>query len=435
MALTKNARIEAYINDVCSQIKFREVHPEIKLELEAHIHDIVNDYLSKDFSEDEAVDKAIAQMGQAAIVGKQLNKIHKAKPEWSILSISLFFVITGLLSMFFIEKQGLFTTTPIHIFICSLVYTIIGVVITTVLYLFDYRKLELYSKQIYLSTILILVFVIIFGQRVNGKPYLDLGLISIDIVKISPILFSISLAGILKKWIWNKPKKFFQGLLLCVIPLILILSGGSITASIIYTMTCITLMIVSGAGKRTFLLMLGLLSGMIIPAVTIYPFKLAGLIEFINPGSQTFSNGYINNQLSLLINSSGPFGQGFTLKSNIMPPGLHTEFIFSYMVFTFGWIAIGILAALAVIFIIRMSHVARIAKNNYAKMLISGFITIFVIQFLWNILMNLGFAPISEVDLPFISFGGSQLIFNAAMLGVISSIYRRRNISQTLIGS
>ncbi|MEW6624523.1 MAG: FtsW/RodA/SpoVE family cell cycle protein [Bacillota bacterium] len=68
-------------------------------------------------------------------------------------------------------------------------------------------------------------------------------------------------------------------------------------------------------------------------------------------------------------------------------------------------------------------------KNSYARLLISGFVVIFAIQFLWNMAMNLGLAPISEVGLPFISYGGSQLTINAFAKGIILSIYRRKNLS------
>jgi cell division protein FtsW (lipid II flippase) len=116
-------------------------------------------------------------------------------------------------------------------------------------------------------------------------------------------------------------------------------------------------------------------------------------------------------------------------------PGLHTDFVFSYLTFTFGWIAGGVLAALAVIFIIRTAAIARLVKSPYARLLVSGIAAIFTVQFLWNILMNMGLAPLSGVGLPFISYGGSQLLFNAAAMGIVSSAYRRRNISKTIINS
>lgn len=271
-------------------------------------------------------------------------------------------------------------------------------------------------EPIYLGTVLMLFLTIIFGRDVNGKPYLSIGAISFYIVEISPLLFCLALAGILNKWDWNKPKKLFMGLLLCALPLVLIFACPSFSAGVIYSTTCITLMVVSGAGRRNSILLAGLMSGIIMLPFINAPQKLKGSLAFINP----------------VIGSSGLFGKGLSLKPQFMP-GLHTDFIFSYITFTFGWIAGGVLAALVVMFIIRMTRIAAVAKNNYAKLLTSGFVAIFAVQFLWNILMNLGFAPISGVGLPFISYGGSQLIFNAAALGVILSIYRRRNISKILI--
>ncbi|ACV62996.1 Cell division membrane protein-like protein [Desulfofarcimen acetoxidans DSM 771] len=429
MVITENDKIMAYINDVCSQIKFREVHNEIKIELISHFQEIVEGYLLDGFSENEVVSKAINQMGSAEIVGKQLNKVHKPKPEWSILSISLIFVSLGLLAMHFIEKQGLFTATPIPIFTRSLIFIIIGAVIGTGLYFFDYRKLEPYSKHIYLVSVLTLVIVIILGQRFNDNLYLRIGPLYLNIVDISPLLLSIALSGIFNNWDWNKPKKLFQGLLLCVVPLILILVIGSMSNSIIYSITCIILMIVSGARYRNSLVYIGIVSGMMIMlSIISTPYRL-----FINPEKEFLGSGW-TIQLSKLISNSGLYGHGFTQKlKNI--PYLHTDFMFSYITVTFGWIVGSVLAALVVIYIIRISSIISVVKNNYARLLISGFVTIFALQFLWNIFMNLGLAPISGVGLPFMSFGGTPLIFNAAILGIISSIYRRRYVSKTVINN
>jgi len=75
-----------------------------------------------------------------------------------------------------------------------------------------------------------------------------------------------------------------------------------------------------------------------------------------------------------------------------------------------------------------MTYIIMVVKDNYAKRLLIGFVSIFVAQFLWNISMNLGLAPISGVGLLFISFGGSQMIFSAAVLGIMLSVYKLRNI-------
>ncbi|MEW5954858.1 MAG: permease prefix domain 1-containing protein [Bacillota bacterium] len=113
MFLNQNNKVQLYLDDICSQIRFREAHQEIRLEIESHIQIKIQELLVKGLTEDEAVDQAISQMGEATLVGKQLNTVHQSKPEWSIIILSLLFISLGLLSMVLIGKQGLSMGVPI----------------------------------------------------------------------------------------------------------------------------------------------------------------------------------------------------------------------------------------------------------------------------------------------------------------------------------
>jgi rod shape determining protein RodA len=425
MGVVNNDKIQAYINSVCSQIKFRAVHHEIRLELETHFNELIEEYLEEGLSEDAAVNKAIAQMGSADIVGQQLNRIHRPKPDWSLLLLSFVLINMGLAAMYFLEKYNL-SHSP-SIFSKSLVYAFIGGAALVGLYFFDYRKMERHSHKIYGGTLVLLACTMLFGITVNGQRiYLSIGPLTINTFKISPIFFSIALAGIFSRWDWNKPKKLCYGLGLSLLPF-LILITGYLPGAIIYAVTCLTLMIASGARPKIFMSLIGLFSLVLAGLIVSSPYRLARLLSFMHPERDPLGSGYLHIQLSHLIKDSGLLGLGLTAQPRL--PELHTDFIFSYITFTFGWIAGGCLAVLLLLFIFRMTRIATLVKDNYARMLVMGFSTIITIQFLWNILMNLGLAPISEVSLPFISYGGSQLVFNCAVLGIISSIYKKRDIS------
>lgn len=429
MDLMHNKKIQDYINEVCSQVRFKKVHQEIKLELETHFQEIVEEYLEQGFSEEEAIDKAISQMGDANLIGKQLNKVHKPKPEWSILLLSLLFINIGLLAMYFIQKQELLTN-GMRLFEKSLLFSFISLISIVSLYFFDYSKLEKYSRHIYLGTLLILLFTVLWGIKVNGsRCWLSLGLFTVNIVAISPLLFVIALAGIFNQWNWNSPQKLLQGLLLLAVPLIIILAAPSISTGIIFTVACIALTIVSGAKlKQIFLIASSFIALLMLPIVT-QTYRLKRLISFFNPEGDPLGSGYLNIQLSKILSESGLFGQGLTFNPQTLPE-LHTDFIFAFITYTFGWIASVLLISFVIIFLVRIAYIAKQVKTSYARLLISGFVSILAVQFLWNIFMNLGLVPISQVGLPFISYGGSQLVINAATIGIISSIYRQRNISQ-----
>ena len=425
MDVIDNAKIQAYINSVCSQIKFRPVHHEIRLELETHLAELIEEYCREGFSEDTAVNKAIAQMGSAEMVGRQLNRIHRPKPDWSLLLLSFVLINMGLAAMYFLEKYNL-SHSP-SIFSKSLVYAFIGGAALVGLYFFDYQKMERHSYKIYGVTLVLLACTMLFGITAHGqRTYLSIGPLTLNTFSISPIFFCIALAGIFSRWDWNQPKKLCFGWGLSLLPF-LILITGYLPGAIIYAVACLTLMIASGARPKIFMPLTGLFALILTGLIVCSPYRLARMLSFMQPERDPLGSGYLHIQLSHLIKDSGILGLGLTAQPRL--PELHTDFIFSYITFTFGWLAGGCLAVLVLLFIFRMTCIATLVKDNYARMLVLGFSAIFTIQFLWNILMNLGLAPISGVSLPFISYGGSQLVFNSAVLGIISSIYKKRNIS------
>lgn len=123
---------------------------------------------------------------------------------------------------------------------------------------------------------------------------------------------------------------------------------------------------------------------------------------------------------------AGLWGKGLTFDGRMLPE-IHTDFMFTYIVYTFGWIAGVLLAALVVLFLVRISIIAFHVKSSYGKLLIGVLVAVFAVQFVWNILMNLSLAPIAGVSLPFISYGNSQFIIDMAAIGLISNIYKQRN--------
>ncbi len=429
MDLVHNKEIQDYISKVCTQIRFHDVHQDVKLELKAHIQEIIEEYLTQGFSEKEAVDQALVQMGDADIIGKQLDLVHKPKPEWTILLLSFLFVNIGLLAMYFIHKQSLLTY-DIKLFEKSLLYSLMSLISIIGLYFFDYRKIERFSKHIYLGTLIILIFTVFWGIQASGsRSWLIIGPFSVNYVAVSPFLFIAALAGIFNKWDWSNPLKLMQGLALFAMPLIFILKAPSISTGAIYVVASMVLMIVSGAKLKQIILIPGSFMAILILYIITEPYRLKRLVTFLNPESDPSGSGWLNIQLSKIISHSGLLGQGLTFDPQIIPE-LHTDFIFAFITYTFGWIASILLITFVVMFLVRIACIARQVKINYGKLLISGFVSILAIQFLWNIFINLGLAPISGVGLPFISYGGSQLIINAATVGIILSIYRRKNISQ-----
>lgn len=435
MGINMNNQVKEYISSVCSEIKNREIHEEIKLELENHIEEIAEDYLLQGITEDEAIDRAISQMGDAGIVGRQLNKIHKPRPEWGILVLALLFAGTGLLSMYFIESSGALFNSQGVIFKKTLFFNLVGIGGATLLYFFDYRKIQPFSKHIYIGTLLVLILTLFNGGVINGMKYWTLGPLRINVADISPFLFAFSLAGIFDKWDWKNTKNIIVGLFLLLIPIILMFAYPSLSSAAVYSAVFIVLMAASGVKLRYVLSIVFSGICMFLFLILTGPaYRFQRFFAFINPGKDPLGSGYVNMQIYKLIHSTGLLGHGMTFKRGLLPEA-HTDFIFTYIIYTFGWLAGITLMALFITFILRITSMAKTVKNNYGRLLSVSFAAIFAVQILWNVLMTLGLAPLAGVGLPFISYGGSQFLLNMCAIGIISSIYRRKNVHENFVKS
>lgn len=422
MVLKDNERIKEYINSVCCQIRNSKIHSQIQEEVRGHIEEIVQEYMESGLSENEAVNNALAQMGDASLIGRDLNVVHKQKPEWSVVILTSIFALLGLSMIFLIDSSGILRYS---LFSKSIMGTLVGLSCAAFLYYFDYMKIKGYSKYIYLATAAVMLLTIMFGRTVNGKPFLFVG-IAINFISISPLLFTISLADMLSQFNWSETRKAVYGSILIGVPILLMIAGRSFSAVLPYCASVIVLLIMSGVKIKNICMLIASCTAAFVFYLFKESYRLEKFLIFLNAKSDPQGSGYLNVQLDKLIHSAGIWGKGFTLEGGILPE-LHTDFIFTYIVYTFGWIAGLLLAVLAVLFLVRIGNIALYVKSSYGKLLISGFVAIFAVQFIWNILMNLSLVPITSIELPFISYGNSQFVINMAAVGLISNIYKQRN--------
>lgn len=427
MSLEHNEHIREYLTTVCSQVKWKEVHEPIRQELLSHISDIIEEEQQKGVPEPEAIEKALAQMGDPVIVGDQLHKTHKPRIEWGMAALAGSLVTLGILTIYIIESSDLMRVND-SFFIKSLLSFTIGLLSIGGLYSFDYRKIKSSSWTIYIGTVCIMVLTVLFGSKHGGIPVLNLGLVRLSFLGITPFFFAIALSGIFSKCNWQRPLDLWRVIFLLTVPVILYLQAPSMSNTIIYSTVVLSLLLVSGI-KRTHIL-LGA-SGpliLVIGAILLNPYRLQRLITSFNPYGDPLGSGYPQVTSLELVRSAGLWGQSFTFPARTLPE-IHTEMIFTFLVYTFGWLAGLAIIAVAVTLIIRMIRLARQIKDIYGRLLVTSLTVIFLVQFFWNIFMTIGLMPFMAIGLPFISYSGSQLLMQMAAVGLMLSIYRRKDIA------
>lgn len=151
--------------------------------------------------------------------------------------------------------------------------------------------------------------------------------------------------------------------------------------------------------------------------------------SFIDPGADPLGAGYNAIQAKVAIGSGGFFGKGF-LKGNQTQlqfiPEQWTDFIFCVIGEEFGFFGSVIVLILFMILILRILKIATLAKDEFLSLVLSGILAIYFIHTLINIGMVVGIMPIIGIPLPFVSYGGSSLVVNMFLLGIVANVYRTR---------
>lgn len=425
----KTSKIDEYINSICSHVKYKKAHNEIREELLDHLEEKIEDLMESGMTEEEAVKKSILQMGDAEIIGKQLNESHKAVPEISIILLTVVLSLIGLISLYLIVINGVFLS--ISSVYKTILYNVLGYSIMAALYFFNYKILERYSKTIFTMITLILFVNCIIGSPIHGtQRWIRLGFLSMDITEVSLFLYAITLPKMLQDLDWDSIKHISYLFLIAVIPLVLYTLLNTMMCSIIYLVLFITLMILVKAKLRYVLIMIFTVLATIITFIVSKPYRIKRLLMFLHPESDPNGAGYINSQISSVLKSAGLYGHGFNFPHRAIPE-VQNDLMLTYIIYTFGWIGGIAVITLVFIFIIRLFMAAKKIRDSFGRLVIQGFLCIFALKFIWNILMILGYAPIVSVSLPFISYGGSGLIIQMAAVGLILSIYKGKNLSDS----
>ena len=431
-----SSKFEEFLNKVTSKVKSKEAHSMIKKELSNHIRGLSQSIQKRESSKEKAEEKAIQEMGNPYAIGENLNRIHKPKMDWILIVLFVILAGVGFLPLvggipelsFFIGRQA--------------IWSILAVLVLIGFLFFDYRKLKNLWMYFYASGLLLHLYLYFFGYITNGvNKWISLPGFMVDGTMISLFLFFLAWAGIFSKNNeFNSWKK--QGLLFFLFwtPIFLYMMVPNFMFSIIYFFCIIGMFAFAQVQKKLARKLVGtnavvgliFLLAIIITSRESYFFTR--LSAFINPNADPNGAGYMYIIVRDILSQAGWFGNGLYNDLNFqLLPEPHTDFVFPYLVYSLGW-SFGIaLSLILLLFISRISKNAFKTKDLYGRLIVIGGAALFGVPTIWNILMGFGLVPMMEVSLPFISYGGSMLLFYAALLGLILNVYRRKDIVEPTV--
>lgn len=408
-----NKKGERFLKEVTNHIKSKEAKDLVAMELDFHLKQAKNMWMDKGLSEEVAEDKAVEQMGSPVKLGEELNKLYKPKVDWFLIGLLVAAMGLGFLPIITFGHADLFMN--------KVIFVILGVVTAMGMMLLDYRRLEKLGWMFYTIGVLILLMIKCFPtDYVIGEAIIKIGPIKIDCLMTMPFFF-LAWASFFN----NSRLKFMHLLILYVFSLYLFSTTSILLPIFIYITMVFVMLWWSKLGKNTAWLITIL---PILPFIVrdlfswsaVKEYRIARILGFINPAHDQW-----DLRLQEAMSSAGWFGTYGNIKSI---RAAHTDFVFASLTYYYGYVLALVLVVILSLFAVRIMNIAYKINDGYGKLLLVGGVTLFVIHFICNVGMTLGILPRVSISLPFISYGLIPTLFHAFIMGIVLSVYRRKDI-------
>ena len=311
-------------------------------------------------------------------------------------------------------------------------YAVLGFIAMMAISAFDYRTLGGLSMWLYLIMMVLLLLVEFLGVEgdAGAQRWLNIG-IRIQPSEIAKIILIITLSTFMASRYkdLDKLSTVFKALAHVGAPALLIFIQPNLGTTIVVVV--IAFSILWGAGLRLKHIFSGL--AILLLAAPIFitrlePYQLSRITTFLNPAGDRDAQ-YNIDQALISVGSGGWLGKGYAQGSQNTGRFLrvrHTDFIFIVIAHEFGFVgAITIMAAMGLV-IARVLRAARLASDPMGSMICYGVGGMIFFHTFVSIGMNLSLMPVTGLPLPFVSSGGTSLLFMMIGIGLVQSVVIRR---------
>lgn len=359
---------------------------------------------------------------------------RRRRPDWILLGAILALLTIGMVMVYSSSavKGYVQYDDPYHFLKMEVIWVGLGLAALAVTMRLDLQMIERFAKPALITAIVLLIMVKIpgIGRRVNGADrWIGLGPLSIqpsEVIKLAMVLVMAHLLAVQP----YKIRSFRHGLLpiLGLLGLIagLIMLQPDLGTTLVIVGTSFFMMIAAGARVSHMLALGGTGLGLVIAAIAAAPYRMRRITAFLDPWADPSGKGYQTIQALLALGPGGLFGLGLgqSKQKFLYLPENHTDFIFAMIGEELGFVGASIVVLLFFLFAWRGFRVAMGAPDAFTGFLAVGVTAMVSIQAMINMGVVSGVLPVTGITLPFLSYGGTSLVFTMIGVGVLLNISR-----------
>ena len=317
-------------------------------------------------------------------------------------------------SFYYLKKQGFATG--------------LGLVGMAVISRIDYHRWIPLAVPGYLLSILLGVAVLLFGEEYNGsKRWLSLGPVSFQPSEFAKVAVIVFLSWLIEKNI-KKMGKFKSIVLtmLTILPIVGLVGASNLSTAIIILGIGAVMIFTASPKYLQFFWMIAGGAGFMTIFLALESYRLERIAIWRNP--EKYEKGYQTLQGLYAIGSGGLFGRGLgnSVQKLGFLPEAQNDMIFSIICEELGLFGAVLLTILFVFLLYRLMFIAQNAPDLLGSLIVTGIFAHIALQVILNIAVVLNVIPTTGVTLPFISYGGTSILFLMTEMGIALNISRYR---------
>ena len=367
--------------------------------------------------------------------------------DYSLLAVLIFLSCFGLVMLYSTSAYSALVNygDSMHYFKRQILFCIVGFIGMYIVMKIDYHAYIKWAKPIYFFSVFMMLLVKTpLGKEVNGakrwiKLPFDQQLQPSEIAKIAVIMFIPVLICKMGKEI--KTLRAIGQVLLwggfsaaCV----LFLTDNLSTAIIVMGISCIMVFVVHPKTKPFIAIVIAGLAVILVGVkilgmalATSENFRLRRILVWLNPEEHASEGGYQIMQALYAIGSGGFFGKGLgNSAQKMIIPEVQNDMILSIICEELGVFGAIIVLVLFGMLLFRLLFIAQNAPDLYGSLIVTGIFAHIALQVVLNVAVVINLIPTTGITLPFISYGGTSILFLMAEMGIALGVSQRIKISE-----
>ena len=351
-----------------------------------------------------------------------------------------FIILVALGVVMIYSSSGVYAQEVMHnsayFLLRHLMFLVIGSVLMFWVMVIDYRILQKWAKPLLGFAIIMLILVLVphIGRISSGaRRWFSVGPINFqpsEFVKPALIIYLADFLSRKQAVLRSFTKGFMPVMMVMGFLCILVVKQPDLGNTVLIFLITISMFTVAGGRKShigaIFLAAIPVLVVLVLTA----SYRLRRVVTFLDPWHDPQGAGFQLTQSQIALGSGGFFGVGLgkSVQKLFYLPAAHTDFIFSIIGEELGFLGAMAVIVLFGVFIWLGTRILKQTSEPFGYFLVLGILVMISIQVVVNFGVSIGALPTKGLPLPFISYGGSALIFNMAAVGLILNVSRTQEI-------